>query len=80
MYKELENLKLATISFAADDSLEQTCNAQKEAVCFSIQQQQKKKELIMVGSTGTVQNDGTLKIKNGGLKEKIVEGPVCKNR
>jgi hypothetical protein len=28
----------------------------------------------MVGSTGTVQNDGTLKIKNGGLKEKIVEG------
>jgi hypothetical protein len=34
----------------------------------------------MVGSTGTVQNDGTLKIKNGGLKEKIVEGPVCKNR
>ena len=28
----------------------------------------------MVGSTGTVQNDGSLKIKNGGLKEKIVEG------
>jgi hypothetical protein len=28
----------------------------------------------MVGSTGTVQNNGTLKIKNGGLKDKIVEG------
>jgi hypothetical protein len=24
--------------------------------------------------TGTVQNNGTLKIKNGGLKDKIVEG------
>ena len=28
----------------------------------------------MVGSTGTVQNNGTLKIKNGGLNDKIVEG------
>ena len=28
----------------------------------------------MVGSTGTVQNNGTLKIKNGGLSDKIVEG------
>jgi hypothetical protein len=43
MYKELENLKLATISFTADDSLEQTCNAQKEAVCFSIQRSRRKK-------------------------------------
>jgi hypothetical protein len=31
-------------------------------------------EKILVGSTGTVQNNGTLKIKNGGLKDKIVEG------
>jgi hypothetical protein len=28
----------------------------------------------MVGSTGTIQNDGTLKIKNGGLFDKIVNG------
>lgn len=32
------------------------------------------KELIMVGSTGTVQNDGALKSKNGGLYDKIVNG------
>ena len=32
------------------------------------------KELIMVSSTGTVQNDGTLKSKNGGLYDKIVNG------
>jgi hypothetical protein len=25
------------------------------------------------GSTGTVQNDGTLKIKNGGLKERLLK-------
>jgi hypothetical protein len=28
------------------------------------------KRANMVGSTGTVQNNGTLKIKNGGLNEK----------
>jgi hypothetical protein len=43
---------------------------QKEAVCFSICSS-RRKELIMVGSTGTVQNDGTL--KNGGLKEKLLK-------
>jgi hypothetical protein len=32
MYKELENL--ATISFAADDSLEQTCNASEGSGVF----------------------------------------------
>jgi hypothetical protein len=32
------------------------------------------KKASIVGSTGTVQNNGTLKIKNGGLKDKIVEG------
>jgi hypothetical protein len=30
-------------------------------------------------STGTVQNNGTLKIKNGGLKDKIVEGHQFEN-
>jgi hypothetical protein len=31
MYKELEKFKVSDkFSFAADDSLEQTCNAQKE--------------------------------------------------
>jgi PDZ domain-containing secreted protein len=43
-------------------------------VCFLVYAVGDEKELIMVGSTGTIQNDGSLKIKNGGLKEKIVEG------
>jgi hypothetical protein len=33
----------------------------------------------MVGSTGTVQNNGTLKIKNGGLKENRRRTPICEN-
>jgi hypothetical protein len=37
------------------------------------------KELIMVGLQELYKMTD-FKIKNGGLKEKIVEGPVCKNR
>jgi hypothetical protein len=32
----------------------------------------------MVGSTGTVQNNGTLKIKNGGPKNRR-RTPICEN-
>jgi hypothetical protein len=77
MYKELEKFK-ATNSFAftIEDSLEQVCNAPEAStgifVVYAVESDSK--ELIMVGSTGTVQNDGTLKSKNGGLYDKIVNG------
>jgi hypothetical protein len=75
MYKELKKFKVSDkFSFAAEDSLEQACNASEGSGVFLVYAVAEEKELIMVGSTGTVQNDGTLKIKNGGLKEKIVEG------
>jgi len=75
MYKELKKFKVSdSFSFGADDSLEQVCNASEGSGVFLVYAVAEEKELIMVGSTGTVQNDGTLKIKNGGLKEKIVEG------
>lgn len=75
MYKELEKFKVSdSFTFTADDSLEQICNASEGSGVFLVYAVGDKKELIMVGSTGTVQNDGSLKIKNGGLKEKIVEG------
>jgi hypothetical protein len=35
----------------------------KEVVCFLVYAVGDEKELIMVGSTGTIQNDGSLKIK-----------------
>jgi hypothetical protein len=56
MYKELEKFKDDILQ---DDSLEQTVMLRRKRcvlVCSS-----RRKELIMVGSTGTVQNDGTLK-------------------
>ena len=75
MYKELKKFKVSNqFSFTIDDSLEEVCNASEGSGVFLVYAVAEEKELIMVGSTGTVQNDGTLKIKNGGLKDKIVNG------
>ena len=77
MYKELKSIKIKNqFVFDIDDSLEEVCNAPDAAsgifLVYAISNEEK--ELIMVGSTGTVQNDGTLKSKNGGLYDKIVNG------
>ena len=77
MYKELKSNKSKNqFVFDQNDSLEEVCNAPDTAsgifLVYAISNEEK--ELIMVGSTGTVQNDGTLKSKNGGLYDKIVNG------
>lgn len=77
MYKELEKFKNSNnFEFTINDSLELVCNASQNAsgvfLVFDISNESK--SLIMVGSTGTVQNNGTLKSKNGGLYDKIVNG------
>jgi len=77
MYKELKSIKIHNkFQFDSNDSLEEVCNAPDAAsgifLVYAISNEEK--ELIMVGSTGTVQNDGTLKSKNGGLYDKIVNG------
>ena len=77
MYKELKSIKIKNqFVFDINDSLEEVCNAPDTAsgifLVYAISNEEK--ELIMVGSTGTVQNDGTLKSKNGGLYDKIVNG------
>ncbi len=75
MYIELEKFTVTNqFLFNVDDSLEQVCNASEGSGVFLVYAVGDEKELIMVGSTGTVQNNGTLKIKNGGLFDKIVEG------
>lgn len=75
MYKELKKFEVSNqFSFSIDDSLEEVCNASEGSGVFLVYAVGDDKELIMVGSTGTVQNDGTLKIKNGGLYDKIVNG------
>ncbi|WP_026978011.1 hypothetical protein [Flavobacterium tegetincola] len=77
MYKELKKFKTQnTFTFTQEDSLETVCNAPESGsgvfMVYAVDGEEK--ELIMVGSTGTVQNDGTLKNKNGGLYDKIVNG------
>ena len=77
MYKELEKFTVnGNFTFTQEDNLEAICNASDNAsgvfVVYAVEAGAK--ELIMVGSTGTVQNDGTLKSKNGGLFDKIVNG------
>jgi hypothetical protein len=77
MYKELKKFKVSnSFTFTTEDSLEIACNATETAsgvfLVYSVNAGLK--ELVMVGSTGTVQNDGTLKSKAGGLYDKIVNG------
>lgn len=77
MYKEVSKFKNSgSFQFSSNDDLEVVCNAPNDAsgvfLVYAIQEDNK--ELIMVASTGTVQNDGTLKVKNGGLYDKIVNG------
>ena len=73
MYKELEKFTVkGNFTFTQEDNLEAVCNASDNASGVFIVYAAK--ELIMVGYTGTVQNDGTLKSKNGGLYDKIVNG------
>jgi hypothetical protein len=77
MYKELKKFKVnSNFNFTIENSLEEVCNASETAggifLVYAVASEEK--ELIMVGSTGTVQNDGTLKSKSGGLYDKIVNG------
>ena len=73
MYKELEKFTVkGNFTFSQEDSLEAVCNASEAGSGVFVVYADK--ELIMVASTGTVQNDGTLKSKNGGLYDKIVNG------
>ena len=77
MYKELKKFKTTnSFSLTLDNNLEEVCNAfdNGSGVILVYDATNEEKELIKVGSTGTVQNDGTLKSKNGGLYDKIVNG------
>ena len=77
MYKELKKFKTTnSFSFTVNDNLEAVCNTSETAngVFLVYAVDGENKNLIMVGSTGTIQNDGTLKSKNGGMYDKIVNG------
>ena len=77
MYKELKKFKnTSSFTLCENDNLEMVCNAPQigSGIFLVYQVKEENSQLIMVGSTGTIQNDGTLKSKNGGLFDKIVNG------
>lgn len=77
MYTEVSKFKNSgSFQFSPSDELEEVCNAPIDAsgVFLVYALEGEEKALIMVGSTGTVQNDGSLKAKSGGLFDKIVNG------
>lgn len=77
MYKEVKKFKIGgSFTFTPDQNLEEVCTAPDNGngVFMVYAVDGEAKELIMIGSTGTVQNDGTLKSKSGGLYDKIVNG------
>ena len=77
MYKELKKFKNTSSFFLSEsDNLEIVCNAPQigSGIFLVYQVEEENSQLIMVGSTGTIQNDGTLKSKNGGFYDKIVNG------
>lgn len=77
MYKELKKFKTTNqFHFTTTDDLAIVCNAPEDqpGIFMVYAVDGENKELIMVASTGTIQNDGSLKIKSGGLYDKIVNG------
>jgi len=77
MYKELKKFKNTNyFNYTTDDQLDQVCNAPElgAGIFLVFDVKGEEKTLLMVGSTGTVQNNGDLKAKNGGLFDKIVNG------
>lgn len=78
MYKELKKFKNSgSFLFTTADDLEHVASIPENIsgvfLVFDVKSEEEK-ELIMVGSSGTIQNDGTLKIKSGGLHDKIING------
>ena len=66
MYKEVKKFKIkSSFTFTPDQNLEEVCNAPDNGngvfLVFAVEGETK--ELIMIGSTGTVQNDVHLKVK-----------------
>ncbi|MGD9488915.1 MAG: hypothetical protein AB7W47_12890 [Calditrichaceae bacterium] len=62
--------------FTKDDNLTDVCNAPKNKSGIYIVYELKngKIELVYIGSSGKVQNDGKIKHRNGGLFDRIVNG------
>lgn len=77
MFDELEKFKSnGHFFFEEKDELKDVCNAPKNGVGVYIVYalQNGKIELIYIGSSGKILQNGTLKIRKGGIYDRIVNG------
>lgn len=77
MFDELEIYKNNDhFFFTAKADLEKVCNAPKKSsgVYIIYELKNGRVELVYIGSSGTIQNDGTVKHRDGGLFDRIVNG------
>ncbi len=77
MFDELKKYKNNEhFFFTAKTELEDVCNAPKDksGVYVVFELKNGRIELIYIGSSGKIRNDGNLKIRQGGLYDRIVNG------
>ncbi|MFL3664038.1 MAG: hypothetical protein ACJ04Q_08550 [Flavobacteriales bacterium] len=62
--------------YTFENELDEVCNAPKNSSGIYLVYELKngKVELVYVGSSGKVQNDGQIKHRNGGMYDRIVNG------
>jgi len=77
MFDELGKYKNSNhFTFATNDKLSKICNAPavKSGVYQAFAKSGDEKQLIYIGSSGKIRNDGTIKNREDGLKGRIVRG------
>lgn len=77
MFDELRKYKNNNhFFFSEKDDLKSVCNApkNKSGVYIVYELKNGKIEMVYIGSSGKVQNDGEIKIRDGGLYDRLVNG------
>jgi hypothetical protein len=77
MFKELTKYKNQNnFTFNIENELSEVCNAPQEGngIYLVYDVSGDEKELVFVGSTGTIQNNGEIKLRVGGIYDRLVNG------
>ena len=77
MFKELKKYKNQNnFTFNIENELSEVCNAPQDGngIYLVYDVSGDEKELVFVGSTGTIQNNGEIKLRVGGIYDRLVNG------
>ena len=77
MFKELNKYKHQNnFTYNIESELSEVCNAPQEGngIYLVYDVSDDIKELVFVGSTGTIQNNGEIKLRVGGIYDRLVNG------